>query len=261
MFIVSILKQKSKRMRIKLFTGIMILLIAGACQNTKVAPKEPERLVSNSGKDGTELVVSFYRGTEHNHPTFAIWVEDLQGNYIETLFVTEYVATGIYGYADLGNETWDNKPGEARRPATLPYWLHKKGLMGDNANILPTPEYPMPDAISGATPKGDFKLQTVATEKLPEKFRVLMEINQTWDWNEYWHNSLFPNNSDYKSSSQPALVYAVTVDKSDPGKEYYLNPIGHSHYDGSTGELFTDITTLTTAKNIAHKVSVKISEE
>ncbi|MDA3818133.1 MAG: hypothetical protein PF486_12200 [Prolixibacteraceae bacterium] len=248
-------------MRIKLFTGIIMLLMTGACLNRKVAPIEPERLVSNSGKDGTELVVSFYGGTEHNHPTFAIWVEDLQGNYIETLFVTEYVATGIYGYADLGDGTWDNKPGKAQRPATLPYWLHKKGLMDDNGQILPTPDYPIADAISGATPSDDFVLKAIATNELPDKFRMLMEVNQTWDWNEYWHNSLYPDNADYKSSCQPALVYAVTVDKSDPGKEYYLNPIGHSHYDGSNGELFTDITTLTTAKNIVHKVLVKISEE
>ncbi|HKK81297.1 MAG TPA: hypothetical protein VJ909_03560 [Prolixibacteraceae bacterium] len=247
-------------MRIKRFTAIMILLLSFSCQNRQVAPTSPESITSNTDKNGSELAVSFYRGTEHNHPTFAIWVEDLQGNFIETLFVTEYVATGVYGHADLGDEKWDNKPGEAQRPATLPYWLHKKGPLGDDEQIVPSPENPMPDAISGATPKGDFKLRTLATGQLPDKFRVLMEINQPWDWNEYWHNNRYPDNAEYKTSCQPALVYAVRVDENEKGREYFLNPIGHSHYDGSTGELFTDITTLTTAKDIVHKVSVTIEE-
>ncbi len=246
-------------MKINVFVIITILLTMSACQNTKVAPREPETIVTNSGEQGTGLTISFYKGTEHNHPTFAIWVEDLEGGYIETLFVTEYVATGLYGNADRGDGTWDNKPGEAQRPATLPYWLHKKGYLGEE-ELLPKPEHPMPDAITGATPKGDFKLKTVATSQLPEKFRVMMEINQTWDWNEYWHNNLYPENADYKSSCQPALVYAVRVDKNETDTEYFLNPIGHSHYDGGNGKLFTDITTLTTAKDIVHKVSVTIEK-
>ena len=116
----------------------------------------------------------------------------------------------------------------------------------------------MPDAITGATPKGDFILKTRTTQILPEKFRIMLEINQPWDWNEYWHNNLYPTDSDYKTSCQPALVYSTIVDTKSNIKTFYLNPIGHSHYSGKDGNLYTDLTTISTAKNIINKVSVSI---
>jgi hypothetical protein len=41
-------------------------------------------------------------------------------------------------------------------------------------------------------------------------------------------------------------------------KTYRMKPAGHSHYSGLTGELFTDLSTLTTALHIADSVIVKI---
>lgn len=243
-----------------LLISILATTVLVGCRNTQMTDNQPEVIQTNRNSEGVALSLHFYSGPAHNHPTFSVWVEDAEGNFIETLFVTAYVATGIYGHADLGDGRWDNKPGEANRPATLPYWLHKKGTIGESNQIIPSPKNPMPDAISGATPSSDFVLQTVATRPLPEKFRVMMEINQTWDWNEHWHNDLHPGNDAYRSSCQPALVYTVLVDKNESGKEFFLNPVGHSHYDGSNGELFTDITSLTTAKEIIHKVSVKIEK-
>lgn len=238
----------------------IVSLVFVSCTNTKIAPPVFENIETNKGLNGTQLEISFIKGKAHNHPTFSIWLEDMDGKMIETLFVTQYLATGVYGHGPLGEGRWDNKPGEAKRPATLPYWLHKRGIIADGETYLPTKDKPVADAITGATPKTDFVLKTSSTKELPQKFRVLFEINQTWDWNEYWHNSLYPNDTDYKSSCQPALVYAVTVDQSKPEIEYYLNPIGHSHYAGRDGELYTDLSTLTTAKEIVGKIVVRIKK-
>jgi hypothetical protein len=42
-------------------------------------------------------------------------------------------------------------------------------------------------------------------------------------------------------------------------KDYYkMKPIGHSHYSGKTGELFTDLSTFTTALQIADSIVVRI---
>lgn len=236
---------------------IQIFLLSG-CANNQLTKAVFENIESNKDETGLEFDIEFIKGKYHNHPTFSFWLEDLNGNYIETLFVTQYLASGIYGHGALGNSKWDSKPGEAKRPATLPYWLHKRNIMVDGKTYLPTKEYPVPDAISGATPQNNFRLTAKASEELPQKFRLMMEINQSWDWNEYWNNGKYPDDVDYKTSCQPALVYAVTIDQNSPSTEYFLNPIGYSHYSGKDGELYTDLTTITTAKEIAHKVVVHI---
>jgi hypothetical protein len=250
-------KQKLKMKNILLLLVIVTIASLSSCLNTGISQPTTTALQTNKGENGLKLEIKFLKGKSFNHPTFSFWVEDLEGNYIETLMVTEYVAKGIFGHGSLGNGKWDSKPGPAERPSTLPVWLHKH-LIESGGKLLPSPENPVPDAITSATPPGDFVLESVIKNKLQNKFRLMMEINQTWDWNEYWNNSLFPDDFDYKASCQPALVYSTVVDCNQPGKDFYLNPIGHSHYSGLNGELYTDISTLTTAKEIVYKVCVQI---
>jgi hypothetical protein len=237
---------------------LMILLVS--CSEKKPSDNEQQTIVSNKSESGLSLEVKFMKGKSHNHPTFSIWVEDLEGRYLETLLVTQYIGSGIYGHGALGVGKWDSKPGPAKRPSALPYWLHKRGVKADGETYLPTPSKPIPDAITSATPKGDFLLKTVVKNNPDKKFKLLFEINQPWDWNEFWNNSLYPDDFDYSVSCQPALVYAVIVDPNEPGKELFLNPIGHSHHSGKNGELFTDLTTFSTAKDIIHKVSVSVKK-
>lgn len=207
-------------------------------------------------QNGLVLEIDFAKGPAHNHPTFAIWLEDPEQNYIRTLFVTKSLATGIYGHGRIQKEVWDNKPGPQQRPATLPYWLHKRaGAL--NLPLLPDSAHPVLDGYTGATPKSDFVVRSATPESLPGKFRILMEINQPWDWNEYWTNSLY-DDPDYRTSSQPSLVYAVSVDLDKPESEYFLNPIGHGHFAGRDGLLYTDLRTMTTALKIIDHVSVKL---
>jgi len=54
------------------------------------------------------------------------------------------------------------------------------------------------------------------------------------------------------------LVYEAEIDMDSDKKEYEMYLIGHSHYSGKTGELFTDLSTFTTALEIAGKIVVKI---
>jgi len=203
------------------------------------------------------LEIEFIKGEAFNHPSFAIWTEDLDGNYIETLYVTQYVAKGKFAHGELEPGHWKNEPGEARRPATLPYWAHKRGIKAPDGLYIPSSETEVPDALTTATPKSNFTLETATSYSGNKKFRVLMEINQAWDSNRFWTNNKFPDNNDYFGSLQPALVYAVTINLQNSENEYHLNPIGHSHPTGANGKLSTDLTTLTTAKKIAHKIIVR----
>jgi hypothetical protein len=245
-------KQKTK-MKYLIF---LILLAMFSCITQKVSETEVVELTTNAGGKGNNLILEFAKGPAHNNPSMAVWAEDLEGNYIETLYVTQYVATGRYGYGELAPGNWSNKPGEARRPATLPYWAHKRGVKAPDGLYIPSTENPLPDALTSATPKGNFRLHTALSEIKSGQFRILLEINQPWDSNKFWTNDKFPGDLNYFASLQPSLIYAGTLDTSNMQEPVFLNPIGHGHPSGATGQLFTDLTTLTTAKEIIHSVKI-----
>jgi hypothetical protein len=213
-------------------------------------------ITSNTGGAGRTFEIEMRKGKSHNHPTFAIWLEDTNGAYIQTLFVTSAIGQGIFKYGDNSDGKW--KPGEVRRPAAIPYWAHKRGVIADNGLLLPTPRNKVPDAYSGATPEGSFKLLTKPDNLLNGKVKILFEINQPWDFNEFWTNSLYPDDLDYKTSCQPAVVYSAVVDLDNPGSKVEMKPLGHSHYSGKSGELFTDLSTITSALYIADKIMVTV---
>ena len=240
--------------------NLIIILLATTllgCNTSKNLTEDKVVIKTTPEIINTPLQIDFLKGMAHNHPSFAIWIEDLEGKYIETLFVTQYVAKGKFGHGEIEPGKWKNEPGVVRRPATLPYWAHKRNIKASDGLYVPSPETAVPDAISGPTPKGSFTLESGSKMKTG-KFRILMEINQPWDSNGFWTNNKFPGDRDYFASLQPALVYAVTLDLNAEEKEYYLNPIGHSHPSGKNGKLVTDISNHTTAKDIAERITVTL---
>jgi len=235
---------------------ILISIILAGCASQQKLTSEKEIITTTPEQINTKLEFELTTGKSHNHPSFAIWVEDLEGNYIETLYVTQYFAKGVFGHGESEPGKWKNEPGEVRRPAALPYWSHKRNIKAADGFYAPSPETAVPDALTGATPKGNFTLNTGSKVAGENSFRVVVEINQPWDSNDFWNNNKFPEDLNYNTSLQPALVYEAVITPSSPKTEYILNPIGHSHPSGETGELFNDLTTITTAKEIFSKINV-----
>lgn len=225
-------------------------------QKRKKNVAEPEVIITNTDGKGVEITLEFWKGRSHNHPVLAIWIEDMDGNFIQDLYVSQSIATSTFRHGEAGWGHWE--PAVVRRPAALPYWGHQRGIKADDGLYLPSPENPVPDAYSGATPKSDFILQSRSNEKLNSEFRLLLEINQPWDWNNHWTNNKFPNDQEYKTSSQPALVYETVINLQSGQKEFEMKPIGHSHYSGKDGSLTSDLSTITTALDIANRIVVKI---
>jgi hypothetical protein len=91
-----------------------------------------------------------------------------------------------------------------------------------------------------------------------KKFNILFEINQTWDWNEFWTNNKYPDDEEYKTSCQPALVYSTYIDMNKLQDVFAMKAIGRSHHSGSDGKLYDDLQTLTTALHIAEKIEVRV---
>ncbi|NCA86217.1 MAG: hypothetical protein EOM83_11690 [Clostridia bacterium] len=237
---------------------VMVLLVTtlSATAQRKKA-EQIEVIRTNADGMGREIVVTVTPGEAHNHPMMAIWIEDTAGNYLQTLFVNESVAKGYFNYAQQQQGKW--QPGELVRPASLPVWAHKRNIKNTLGNFMPTAQSPVPDAYSGATPPAGFTLISRSDKPLLGKVVILMEINQSWDWNEYWTNNKFPDDADYKSSAQPSVVYAAAIDMDSSSQKIVMTPIGHGHYAGSTGELFVDLTTLTTARQIVQQATVEVN--
>jgi len=243
--------------------GLIIIALALFTMITKAQQPEKEKsdkyiLATNQQGEGTEIEIYFMEGPAFYYPLMAIWVEDMDGNYLQTLYVAESIAKGVFNYGEIRDNRWVN--GAKRRPAALPYWGHKRGVKANDGLYLPTPQNPIADAYTGATPTSGFVLKTKADNPLPVHFKVLFEINQSWDWNKYWTNNKFPDDEHYKTSSQPAVVYAATIDLKSEQEIYEMKPIGHSHYSGKDGNLYPDLSTLTTALQIADKIRVKIKK-
>ncbi len=220
-------------------------------------PPVYDSLRTNPVERGTGVEIVFTRGDAHNHPLMALWVEDTDSQYVQTLYVAESIGKGVFRHGDPSTGRW--LPGPVRRPAALPYWGHQRGIRAPDGYYIPTQDDPVPDAITGPTPKQNFVLSTQIPGHL-RQFRLLFEVNQSWDWNEYWTNDKFPHDEHYMSSSQPALVYEAYVDLDSGVSEYSLEVIGHSHWSGQNGTLYTDLSTITTALDITRSITVRLVE-
>jgi hypothetical protein len=241
----------------KILLLISLFILTFACTTTKVPGDEsPDHFTSNPAGKGPILEIEMIMGEGHNHPLMAIWVENQEGLFVQTLYVAESIGKGVFKHGDASKGFW--MPGEIQRPAALPYWSHRRGIKNESGLYMPKPTNPVVDAYTGPTPDKSFILNTRLDEPGLTKFNVLFEINQTWDWNEFWTNNKYPEDEEYKTSCQPALVYSVSIDLDNQKEKYVMEAIGRSHHSGATGELFDDLQTLTTALHIADKIMVRV---
>lgn len=241
-------------MKFRILCVVMIIIsITASAKKKRIDTRM--RVQYGIENSGSTIQINFSKGKEYNHPLFAIWLADEKGNYIQTLYVSQSIGKGVFLRGSRKTGQW--QPGEIQRPAALPFWLHQRNVTNEKGGLLPTPTRPVADAYTGATPKNSFILEVNTEKPLNGKYKVMMEINQSWDWNEYWYNAKFPNDKEYKTSSQPALIYCADID-SNSNEYTMLQPIGHSHYSGADGSINKDLKTLSTALKITDKISVRI---
>jgi hypothetical protein len=217
------------------------------------------------------LTIDFLKGKHFWNPQVAIWLEDSTGKYLETLLVTTSTARGLFysgrsaeNFKESDNvKTEENSP--TRRVDALPYWSHKRGYQYPDGFYSPPPDSPLPDGITGATPKENFYFKSASSSfHRSSTFRVLIEVNVAFDENEYYSEYDFPDDSLYHSGTgllgQPSVIYGATIRRSDPSRYHILSLLGYGHHSGSTGELVTETKTISTAKYIVERIVVGVSE-
>lgn len=226
----------------------LLLLVLTGCEKEELTIHHGD--VQVSVEKGENWIHKFDAGliSVKNSPQMAIWVEDLDGNYLTTVYVTKKIAT----------QGWVSSGGNRRKEA-LPHWCYSRGVQYEDGLYLPTKKSPLPDAVTGATPKSSFS-KVLSDGSLPPKYIVKMEVNHSTDFNANFPKDAKEGSDAYsggpEGSGQPALVYSAVIDTTSNQICYSLTLVGHSSADGSDGEIYTDCTTLTTAMSIVKSITV-----
>lgn len=235
-------------MVIPILTSLMLL---SSCDYDLIEYRQNDLKISiEQGDTWLHDYPLFWGIKKKNPPQIAVWIEDMGGNYISTIYVSHKIAT----------QSWQ-AAGENRRKEALPHWCHKRGIVYEDGLYVPTQNNPVADAISGATPQSGFNLKMTPSEKL-QKFIVKVEVNHSTDFNENWPKAAKEGSSNYSGgkdgSGQPAVVYAAIVDLTADQKVFTAELIGHSSPDGKDGEIVDDVSSLTSALSIIKSVTIEV---
>lgn len=233
--------------------GVCILAIAlcyGCHKDLVEYEAEDLKISVEKGEEWLHDFPLFLGIDKKNPPQIAIWVEDMEGHYLSTVYVTHKIAT----------QSWQASGGNRRKEA-LPHWCYSRGMQYSDGLYLPTKRSPLTDGISGATPRGSFDVRMVPTGKL-RQFRLKIEINHSTDWNEAYPKSAEEGATNYsggkEGSGQPAVVYVADIDLESGKKEFKATLVGHSSPDGSDGKIVSDVSSLTTALHIVKNIIIHI---
>ena len=192
-----------------------------------------------------------------NAPQIAIWVEDLQSNYLSTVYVSHKIAT----------QSWQANKGNPRKEA-LPHWQYSRAMKEFDGVTGATPHggldiKPITDGTTGATPRGSFDVKLRTNNQL-KQFVVKIELNHSTDFNSYYPETAKEGEPNYsggkEGSGQPAVIYAATIDLTSGVTSYDAVLIGHSSPDGTSGNIYPDITQLTTALHIVKRIVINIQQ-
>ena len=167
---------------------------------------------------------------QKSEPQFSVWLEDENGNFIRTLYVTQRAS----------KKNWRMSPKEGR-PESLPVWYHKsKNKAAKTENEL--------DAVTSATPKGGIIFNADIGEAA---CRICAEFNTSFDYNENYTKK----NSGV--NGQPSIVYIADISSDFSEGEILLQLSGTGAIDGSDGNIHPVPVELTTARTIVKAVAVK----
>lgn len=112
----------------KIFAAVLMVAVLGTlCACGAGGGQAAQNVDTNAAH--VQITFNFQRQSGYATNQFAVWVEDMQGNIVKTLYATSFTANGGY----------------EKRPDALPLWVEKAGLASMQGSEV--------DAITGATPK------------------------------------------------------------------------------------------------------------
>jgi len=165
-------------------------------------------------------------------PQIAVWLEDEEGKYLKTVYITaKYSSHGLFA-----NKT---------RPEALPVWSAKHDAK-EKQSI---------DAVSQGT--GTVLKGSIDRTGNDKKQFLMLEINNSFDYNAAYNDNLSADQPDYSDTSgQPAMIYKADMKKEQNSGIFELK--GHAHPAGKDGKIYSDLSKVTTAQQIIKTIAWKI---
>ncbi|MDT8297847.1 MAG: hypothetical protein RQ801_06080 [Spirochaetaceae bacterium] len=224
--------------------AVLSALIWAGCGSSKslvMVPDHTDRYIVVSVEPGEKFrhpMKVMPLVTVRNPPQMAIWLETIDGVYVETLLLTRRT----------GEQSWRKSPdddisgSEITRPEALPVWS-ARGV----------------DASSAATPKSGFERKT-SIDRTADLV-IWLEVNHSTDFNSAYPQDAVPGQVGYSGgpwgSGQPSLIYRADLETAMTAGRTELNLIGHGSPDGTDGLIYSSLEGITDARSIVgHAVAV-----
>ena len=212
------------------------------------------------GTEAAQLQIGIQAGPLYTHsyklgiikfrlaPQIALWLEDEKGQFITNIYIT---------YRSATSKWWGGK--DLRRPAALPVWSHRQGIRYSDGLYMPDREHPLPDAMTGATPKESFNKEWPVPGALsPGKYVVWAEVNNSFDYNERYQKELPEGSPDFNAENgQPSVVWRGELAMGSKPTKIILSRFGHGHPMGKDGKIDTNMEGITDALQIVEGITVE----
>lgn len=160
-------------------------------------------------------------------PQVAVWLENTEGKYLDTIYVT--------ARSNKGN--WRMAPKEGH-PEALPVWFHLKQGSADAVSSATT----IAESVSYGS--------GIAAHLPPGIYVVMLETNRSYDWNDTFSK----NNAGV--SGQPSLIYRAEITIGGDRTEARFTPIGTGSVDGSDGDIHPGLEGIDTALELFSSMTV-----
>ena len=226
--------------------GILFLsaLLLSCTSISQISPSKDDERISVSFE--LELNQDVYlKCAFGDPPQLVVWMEHVRGDDscphggVRTLWVSRAMGQGIW-------------KGKVKCDSCLPFWISR--LKNDpKIKELPSFRYPLPDAISRATPKNRVTFEA----ELPCKHdrRYFIEVNIAADYNAEFSHLIQNSWPDPDGNGQPSLVYdgIIEIEPLQIGKPELR---GRTLQVGTCDGLTLDTKGITTAFSIFLNISI-----
>ncbi len=152
-------------------------------------------------------------------PQLAVWIEESDGTYIDTLFVTKKAS----------ENKWIGSPKDGR-PESLPDWYKSKGQ-----NPAAKISQDQLDATTSATPKKGIVIEKELPLEKGKAYTFKCQANQSFDYNEYYTKK----NSGV--DGQPAVLYVGKLIPDGNEKEIQLELKSNKSFITTADEIIENI--------------------